>query len=83
MNKLFNNKTLKSNLKLFESWEYDEYNYKIFMIGLTLILSGYILMAYGEVYSFQSLTLAPIMLFIGYMIIPISLILKSKSNKIK
>ena len=83
MNKLFNNKTLKSNLKLFESWEYDEYNYKIFMIGLTLILSGYILMAYGEVYSFQSLTLAPIMLFIGYMIIPISLILKSKRNKTK
>ena len=83
MNKLFNNKTLKSNLKLFESWEYDEYNYKIFMIGLTLILSGYILMAYGEVYSFQSLTLAPIMLFIGYLIIPISLILKSKRNKTK
>ena len=83
MNKLFNNKTLKNDLKLFESWEYDKFNYKIFIIGLTLILSGYVVMAYGEVYSFQSLTIAPIMLFLGYLIIPISLILKSKSNKIK
>ena len=83
MNNFFENKSSKDNVKLFESWDYDQSNYKIFIIGIALILVGYLLMASGKVYSFQSLTLAPIILFIGYLIIPISLILKSKSNKIQ
>ena len=42
---------------------------------------GYIVMAKGEVNSFQSLTLAPIFLFLGYIIlIPISLLIKRKEN---
>jgi len=39
-------------------------------------------MAYGEVNSFQSLTLAPIILFIGYIIlIPSALIYKDRIIK--
>ena len=50
--------------------------------GILLIILGYIIMAYGEVNSFQSLTLAPIILFIGYIIlIPSALIYKGKIIK--
>ncbi len=38
-------------------------------------------MALGETYSFQSLTLAPIILSIGYLVlIPLALIYKDKSK---
>ena len=47
--------------------------------GIFLIILGYFIMAYGEVNSFQSLTLAPIILFIGYIIlIPSALIYKER-----
>tara|TARA_B100000214_G_scaffold100122_1_gene69798 strand:- start:40 stop:279 length:240 start_codon:yes stop_codon:yes gene_type:complete len=60
-------------------WSFSKKNYILFLIGIILILSGYIIMAFGEVYSFQSLTIAPIMLFFGYIIlIPIALLYKGK-----
>ena len=78
MSKLFKNNDTDS---LFESWSLSKINYILFGIGLTLIILGYILMGKGEVYSFQSLTLAPIMLFIGYIIvIPASLIYRDKNS---
>ena len=56
-------------------------NYLIFTFGLISISSGYLVMAKGDVDSFQSLTLAPIFLFLGYIIlIPISLLIKRKEN---
>ena len=65
---------------LFEGWAFKKVNYIIFLIGLLLIVSGYIIMASGEVNSFQSLTLAPILLFIGYLIaIPVALIYRPKN----
>ena len=49
----------------------------LFFSGLALVIFGYILMTTGEVNSFQSLTLAPLMLFIGYLIvIPLSILIK-------
>ena len=81
MSKLFKNNDSKSTNSLFESWSLSKINYILFGIGLTLIILGYILMGKGEVYSFQSLTLAPIMLFIGYIIvIPASLIYRDKNS---
>ncbi len=65
MSKLFHNKDSDSNTSLFESWDFSNTNYVLFGIGLALIIMGYIIMAAGEVNSFQSLTLAPIMLFIA------------------
>ena len=81
MSKLFKNNDSENTNSLFESWSLSKINYILFGIGLTLIILGYILMGKGEVYSFQSLTLAPIMLFIGYIIaIPASLIYRDKSS---
>ena len=75
MSKLFHNKNSKNSVILFESWSLSRTNYVLFASGLVLIIFGYVFMSTGEVNSFQSLTLAPIMLFIGYIIlIPAALI---------
>ena len=64
---------------LFEGWAFNNTNYLIFLVGILLIVGGYIIMAMGEVDSFQSITLAPIMLFLGYVVvIPLALIYRSK-----
>tara|TARA_Y100000817_G_C16511146_1_gene391226 strand:- start:56 stop:295 length:240 start_codon:yes stop_codon:yes gene_type:complete len=69
--------------QLFKGWAFGKKNYLIFSIGLALVIIGYIFMANGEVNSFQSLTLAPIMLFLGYIVvIPVSLVYRDKSKKI-
>ena len=57
-------------------WGFSKLNYVIFLVGLTFILIGYLIMATGDVYSFQSLTFAPVLLFLGYIVlIPLSLII--------
>jgi len=79
MSKLFHNKDSESTTALFESWSFSTVNYYLFGIGLALIILGYIVMASGEVNSFQSLTVAPIILFVGYIIfIPAALIYQDK-----
>ena len=79
MSKLFKNIDSEKTDSLFESWSLSKTNYLLFGIGLFLIIIGYILMGNGEVNSFQSLKLAPVMLFIGYIIvIPVSLIYRDK-----
>ena len=56
-------------------------NYLFFILGLLMIFLGYFIMATGHVYSFQSLTVAPILLFLGYIIfIPMSLVLSSDKS---
>ena len=77
--KIQSKKALKVEFSQF--WGFSKLNYLIFTFGLISILFGYIVMATGEVNSFQSLTLAPIFLFLGYIIlIPISLIINRKEN---
>ena len=84
MSKLFHNKDSDSNTSLFESWDFSTPNYVLFGIGLALIIVGYFVMAAGEVNSFQSLTIAPIMLFVGYIIvIPAGLIYREKSSDVE
>ena len=71
----------KSNnvIHLFEGWAFGKINYILFTIGVALLLVGYTAMATGSVNSFQSLTLAPILLFIGYIIvIPLALVYRKK-----
>ncbi len=71
----------KKDINIFENWSFTSKNYIIFGIGLVTIILGYIIMAFGSVNSFQSLTLAPILLFIGYIvIIPCALIYRDKSD---
>ena len=50
-------------------WPYERKNYVLFGIGVFVIILGYLIMYLGEVNSFQSLTLSPILLLIGYLII--------------
>ena len=76
MSNLFHNGKDSSD-DLFESWSYGKENYILFAVGIITIILGYVIMALGETYSFQSLSLAPILLFLGYIIlIPIALIYK-------
>ena len=68
-----------NDIHLFEGWAFGKINYILFTIGVTLLLVGYAAMATGSVNSFQSLTLAPILLFIGYIIvIPLALVYRKK-----
>ncbi len=80
MSKLFKQTNDGKSPHLFETWSFSKTNYIFFGSGLGLIILGYIVMAMGEVNSFQSLTLAPIMLFIGYIVlIPIALLYRDQS----
>ncbi|OQX95205.1 hypothetical protein B6I21_06635 [candidate division KSB1 bacterium 4572_119] len=57
-------------------------NYILFLIGVLVIVIGYIFMAQGPADSFWSLTLAPILLVISYcLIIPASILYKKKLPK--
>lgn len=67
------------HVNLIEGWTFTKKNYIIFALGTLLIALGYIVMATGETTSTQSLTIAPIMLFIGYVVvIPTALIYRDK-----
>ena len=67
------------NIQLIDNWTFEKTNYTLFVIGVLLIIIGYFVMANGTVNSFQSLTVAPILLFLGYIIfIPAALIYRSK-----
>ena len=82
MSKLFYNDDSNGSKTLFGSWSFNKTNYLLLFSGILLIIFGYFIMAYGEVNSFQSLTLAPITLFIGYIIlIPSALIYKKRIIK--
>ena len=73
------NENNSEKIQLIEGWSFNKINYIIFIIGVLFIIFGYVVMATGTVNSFQSLTLAPIMLFLGYIIfIPASLIYREK-----
>jgi len=75
------NKSTKA-LHLFEGWTFTKVNYLLFSAGIVLIILGYIILALGSVNSFASLTIAPIMLFLGYIIfIPAALIYREKQTE--
>ena len=76
MSNLFHNNK-DSSRELFQGWSLEKENYVFFIAGIISVVLGYIIMATGETYSFQSLSLAPILLFVGYIIlIPFALIYK-------
>ena len=76
MSNLFHNHKDSSG-ELFQGWSFEKENYIFFIAGIISVILGYITMATGETYSFQSLSLAPTLLFAGYIIlIPLALIYK-------
>ena len=58
-------------------WPYKRKNYLLFGVGVFVIIVGYLIMYQGEVNSFQSLVISPLLLLAGYLIIiPLALIYK-------
>ena len=59
------------------SWPYKRKNYLLFGVGVFVIIVGYLIMYLGEVNSFQSLVISPLLLLAGYIvIIPLALLYK-------
>lgn len=55
-------------------------NYVIFFAGLFLILAGYLVMALGGTSSTLSLVVAPIILFIAYLVVvPVAILYRKKT----
>ena len=80
MSKLFHKGDSNSNA-IFNSWSFSNKNYSLFIAGIICIILGYIIMALGETNSFQSLTLAPVILTLGYIVlIPSALLYKEKEK---
>ena len=58
-------------------WPYKRKNYLLFGVGVFVIIVGYLIMYSGEVNSFQSLVISPLLLLAGYIvIIPLALLYK-------
>ena len=59
------------------SWPYKRKNYLLFGVGVFVIIVGYLIMYLGEVNSFQSLVISPLLLLAGYLvIIPMAILFK-------
>ena len=57
-------------------------NYLLFGLGLIVIIIGFIALSNGPWNSFSSLTLAPVLLIIGYLVIvPLAILYKKKNNQ--
>lgn len=66
-------------------------NYQILIAGIFTLLSGYALMSGGgnpdpavfdeSIFSFQRITLAPIVVLVGYVLIGFSIMYKPKSTE--
>ena len=65
----------KKTLEFF--WPYKRKNYLLFGVGVFVIIVGYLIMYLGEVNSFQSLVISPLLLLVGYLvIIPMAILIK-------
>ncbi len=59
------------------SWPYKRKNYLLFGVGVFVIIVGYLTMYLGDVNSFQSLVVSPLLLLLGYLvIIPVALLFR-------
>lgn len=66
-------------------------NYKILVVGIALIFIGYLLMIGGgsddpnkfnpEIFSFRRITLAPLVCLVGFAVIAVSIMRKSKKTE--
>ena len=56
-------------------------NYLLFLLGIVTIVLGYIFLAIGPWNSFWSLTLAPILLVLGYcVVVPVAILYRKKEK---
>ena len=61
---------------------FEKENYTLFFAGLAIIVIGYICMGMGETYGHLSITVAPILVLIGYLIlIPLSILYRKNESE--
>ena len=69
---------------IFGDWDFSRTNYLIFGIGIVVITAAYVLMALGSTNSFQSITLAPFLLVVGYLgIMPLAIFYRRRQSSNK
>ncbi|HTX19350.1 MAG TPA: hypothetical protein VMG34_11890 [Bacteroidota bacterium] len=72
-------KQSKRRLKKFENLPLDPINYKILIAGIAVIVAGYIALGTDPWDGFVALTIAPILLVLGYcVVIPFGIIYRPK-----
>ena len=63
-------------------WPFGKRNYILFVMALVVIAVGYVCLGYGDDPNHPiTLTLAPILLVVGYAIIPFAIMAKGRSGK--
>lgn len=73
-----NKKTKTAETAAFD-WPFGRKNYVLFGIALLIIVIGYVCLGYGDDPNHPiTLTLAPILLVLGYLIIPFAIMAKGK-----
>lgn len=76
-----NKKQKGSKYKKVRFLPYTKENYFLFIAGLITIVLGYVALSKGPWNSFWSLTVAPILLVLGYcVIIPVALLYQKKER---
>ena len=74
-------KLSKRKVKKFEILPLEPINYKIMIAGVLIIIAGYIALGTEPWDGFVALTVAPILLLIGYcVVIPIGIIYRPKKG---
>ncbi len=82
MNKKQDKKTTKVKKQKPVFLDLSAINYLIFAVAVMIIILGYVSLSKGPADSFWSLTLAPILLVIGYCIlVPLSIFWRSRKTK--
>ena len=62
-------------------WPFGKKNYILFAVALVIIIIGYICLGYGDDPNHPvTLTLAPILLVLGYLLIPFAIMAKGKTD---
>lgn len=72
-----------------EGFAFGPENYRIMIIGIVVLFIGYLLMVGGgsdnptvfspEIFSFRRITLAPIVILVGFVVVLFAIMKKSKS----
>jgi hypothetical protein len=75
-----------------ESMAFDRVNYRLLLIGIGIVILGYVLMSGGgsgdpnmfdatEVFSTRRITVAPIVCLIGYVFVAYAIMRKSRAEQ--
>ncbi len=83
MAKVQSKKNIRKTKKIISPFNiyWEKKNYILLMIGILIIILGYIFMSMGSWDSFPSLFISPVLLIIGYLLILPASILYTKKEK--